>query len=108
MGLAGGGLCRCQGTIDPLVLWLDGAMKPSAENFCVVEDEQVARVEKGGKIVKVTVVNTVGLAINHKQPAMVARLHRALGNPFRWQMVVEVVREHGRTISNADTLFSPR
>ena len=68
-------------------------MEAGAENFCVVQDEKIAALEKFWEIADRTMHHASARAIEDEEARSVAPW-RGLADGGRWEMVVEIGGAH--------------
>ena len=61
-------------------------------NSRVVDNEQIALLQKGRQVVKMFVLHRIGGTIVDEKSRMVARIDRRLSNQLFGQIVIEIVR----------------
>ena len=71
------------------------ADEPRGDDARVVDHQHVAGAQVVHDVVKVPVFELPVFAVHHQHAAVVARLHRRLGDQFLGQVVVKIMRFHG-------------
>ena len=70
------------------------AVEPRGNDARVVHHQHVAGIQIIDHVVKMPVLNFVGVAVNHHQPAVIARLDRRLRNALLRQIIHKIRKLH--------------
>jgi hypothetical protein len=77
---------------------IDG-VEAGGDDAGIVEDEDVASLEKIGEVLELTVFDLAGVAMEDEEAGLIAAGGGLLGDQFRGQVVMEIGGSHGGRIA---------